>query len=289
MSGPQAVAMPELSEKALQAHYAGQGLLEDILCAFESAGKKRKELTNDDFARVDAFHIRGRAATAELARRISWPQRARVLDLGCAIGGSARYLASRHDCLVTAVDIMTEYIITAAALTALSGLSKQVKYSVAGALQLPFADNSFDMVWTEHVQMNIADKKNFYCEIFRVLVPGGLLLFHDLFRQHQGELAFPVPWADNRTMNFLLTPQEAGNLLQTIGFQINAWEDTSEQTRQWFQQLAAQQKKKTATFPGMRLLMGNRAGLKIKNLGANLDRNLIAVYQAVLQKPGYMA
>ncbi len=197
MRGPQAVIVPELSEKTLKAHYAGQGLLANILAAFAAAGKKQRELTSEDFARVDAFHIRGRAATAELAGRICWPQGARVLDLGCAIGGSARYLAGSHNCQVTAIDIIEEYIITAAALTDLSGLSKQVKYSVASVLQLPFADSSFDMVWTEHVQMNIADKKNFYSEIFRVLAPGGLLLFHDLFRQQQGELAFPVPWADN--------------------------------------------------------------------------------------------
>ncbi len=240
MRGPQAVIVPELSEKTLKAHYAGQGLLANILAAFAAAGKKQRELTSEDFARVDAFHIRGRAATAELAGRICWPQGARVLDLGCAIGGSARYLAGSHNCQVTAIDIIEEYIITAAALTDLSGLSKQVKYSVASVLQLPFADSSFDMVWTEHVQMNIADKKNFYSEIFRVLAPGGLLLFHDLFRQQQG----------------------------------------------WFQQLAAQKKKKTTTFPGMRLLMGESAGVKIKNLRANLDRNLVAVYQAVLQKAG---
>ncbi len=286
MSGSRPVAVRESSGKTLQEHYAAQGLLADILAAFESAGKKRDELTCDDFARVDAFHIRGRAATAELAERVCWPQGVRVLDLGCAIGGSARYLASRHNCLVTAVDMVAEYIAVAAALTALSGLGTRVEYSVASALQLPFADSSFDMVWTEHVQMNIADKKNFYSEILRVLAPGGLLLFHDLFRQQQGELAFPVPWADNHTMNFLLSPQEAADLLQTIGFQINDWEDTSDKTRQWFQQLAAKKRRTTTTFPGMRLLMGESAGVKIKNLGANLDRNLVAVYQAVLQKAG---
>ena len=62
-------------------------------------------------------------------------------------------------------------------------------------MPLPFGDSVFDVVWTEQAQMNIEDKRAFYAEIARVLVPGGLLAFHDVFRGIAGAPHFPVRYA----------------------------------------------------------------------------------------------
>ena len=120
----------------------------------------------------------------------------KVLDSGCGLGGSARYLALEHGCEVTGVDLTQEYVEAATALAGRVGLADQVTFRQGSALDLPFADNNFDAVWTEHVQMNIEDKHAFYRESLRVLKPGGVLMFHDIFRGDAGDPHYPVPWAE---------------------------------------------------------------------------------------------
>lgn len=274
----------ELPLEVLKKHYAGDRLLPTILQAFEKAGKAPDTLTAEDFAGVAAFHLRGQAATAELAGRMSWSQDFKVLDIGCGIGGSARYIAQKYGCAVTGIDMVEEYIEIAKTLTTHSHLDNQPSFRQASALSLPFADGSFDLVWTEHVQMNIADKKRLYDEIFRVLTPKGTLLFHDIFEERGMPYAFPLPWADNAAMNFLTTQQESRQLLDSSGFQIADWEDTSEKSREWYRQMAAKKRKKVISLPGVQLLMGHNARQKITNLIENLENNRLSVCQAVIRK-----
>ena len=88
----------------------------------------------------------------------------RVLDVGCGLGGSARYLAAEHQCQVTGIDLTQEYVDVADALAGMVGLRDRVAFRQASALEMPFDDASFDVVWTQHVQMNIADKQAFYAK-----------------------------------------------------------------------------------------------------------------------------
>ena len=75
------------------------------------------------------------------------------------------------------------------------GLGSKTEFSQGSALELPCQDESFDLAWTEHVQMNIEDKARFYGEIARVLRPGGKLAFHDIFRGPGEPPFYPAPWA----------------------------------------------------------------------------------------------
>ena len=85
-----------------------------------------------------------------------------------------------------------------------------------GAGALPFADGHFDVVWTEHVQMNIADKAGFYRELHRVLKPGGQLAFHDILAgPAEGSLHFPVPWAAEASISHLIAESDLGDLLES--------------------------------------------------------------------------
>jgi ubiquinone/menaquinone biosynthesis C-methylase UbiE len=149
---------------------------------------------------------------------------------------------------------------------------------------LPFDDGSFDVVWTEHVQMNIGDKPAFYREIARVTRRKGLLLFHDIFAGDGGPLHYPVPWAEEPAISFLVAPGEVRQLLEDLGFVIQDWVDKSEPSLQWF--VAATEKLKVSGPPplGLHLLMGNTARTKFENNIRNLREGRFVVYQARAEK-----
>lgn len=268
----------------VQEHYGRGRILDSILGALREAGRDLARLTPADLAAVDEFHVRGREATIELARRASLEPGLRVLDVGCGLGGSARYLAAEHGCQVTGIDLTQEYVDVADALAGMVGLRDRVAFRQANALEMPFDDGSFDVVWTQHVQMNIADKRAFYGEIHRVTRQNGWLLFHDIFRGDGGPLHYPVPWAEEPSISFLVAPGEARQILEELGFVIHDWVDRSEPSLQW---VIAGIEKLAASGPpplGTHLLMGNTAKTKFENVMRNLREGRVVVYQGRAEK-----
>jgi ubiquinone/menaquinone biosynthesis C-methylase UbiE len=270
---------------SVENHYSRSDLLASILEALRAMGKDPSRLSPADLAPVDAFHIRGREATAELAARAALATGLRVLDVGCGLGGSARYLAAEHGCRVTGIDLTQTYVEAAAKLAALAGLEKMVEFRQCSALELPFADGSFDVAWTEHVQMNIADKRAFYRELVRVLAPGGRLVFHDVFKGAAGEPHYPVPWAEESSISFLASVQDVRGILESLGLRIEDWEDTSARSLQWFQAMAEKTKRTSPAPLGMHLVMGNTTKAKFANLLRNLQEQRVEVAQGVARKP----
>lgn len=268
----------------VQNHYARGEIVESILRALRVMGKDLAKLTPADLAPVDAFHIRGRAATVELAKLASLEPGLRVLDVGCGLGGSARYLAAEYHCRVTGVDLTQEYVDAANALAEIVGLKDSVEFRQSSALEMPFADGSFDVVWTEHVQMNIADKRAFYAETARVLAPRGRLVFHDIFQGEGGALHFPVPWAEDDSINFLAAPDEARRILEALGFSILHWEDQSGESLAWFEAANRKAKPSGPAPLGLQLLMGKTAKTKFENIIRNLREKRFVVVKAVAEK-----
>ena len=220
----------ENTRQSVEGHYGPGEILGSILRALREMGKDIGKLAPADLAPVDEFHIRGREATVELANRASLRPGLRVLDVGSGLGGSVRYLASERKCRATGVDLTEEYVEVANTLAELVGLKDATEFHQCNALGMPFDNGSFDAVWTEHVQMNIADKRAFYSEIARVLAPRGRLIFHDIFRGDGGDLYYPVPWAEESSISFLVVPEAVREILEDLGFKILDWEDKSRQS-----------------------------------------------------------
>ncbi|MDH5459315.1 MAG: methyltransferase domain-containing protein [Nitrospinota bacterium] len=271
--------MPK-TQQLINTHYGVSGILDSIQDALTAMGKNMDHLIPADLVLVDAFHLRGRESTLELADRTGIQPGLIVLDVGCGLGGSVRYLASERECNVTGIDLTEEYVNVATALSKLVGLENKVQFHHASALELPFENETFDLIWTEHVQMNIEDKRLFYGEIFRVLKPGGRLLFHDIFLGGGGELHYPVPWASEPSFSFLWPLNKVQNTLEAIGFSIADWEDKTRPSEEFLKKM-----KEAGPQPlGIHLLMGDTAPIKIQNVLRNLQENRICVIQAVAEK-----
>ncbi len=270
--------------ETVESHYGKRDLYNNIISAFHAAGQDPERLTYEDLKLVDEFHVRGREATEELADRAQLKPGEALLDVGCGIGGSARYLAATRRVRPIGIDLTPEFITTANQLTKLVRLEDKVEFREGNALKLPFSDATFDVAWTEHAQMNIADKQGFYGEIARVLKPSGRLAFHDIFAGPDSPLHFPVPWADESSISFLETPERVRSLLTNLGFSILEWHDKSQQSVEWM--MVAMERMRNGERPpvGPGLLMGDTFKPKLANVLRNFAEKRIAVVMAVLQK-----
>ena len=214
--------------EAIETHYTRADLGDVILAALEKAGKDVNRLTPEDLAPIDQFHIRGRTATLELARAAGLDAAKHVLDVGSGVGGTSRCLAKEFGCRVTGIDLTAEYCRTAAMLSAKTSLAHLVDCRQGDATKIPFDDQAFDVVWTEHVAMNIPDKTGLYKEMHRVLRPGGTLAIYDVLAGPTGPVLFPVPWARTPDTSFLVSPNELRKLLEEAEFTVTDWSDTTE-------------------------------------------------------------
>jgi len=276
--------MSNLVNEAVQTHYGRPDVGSVILAALEKTGKALDQLTPEDLAPVDEFHIRGRAATLELARAAGLDANKHVLDVGSGIGGTSRCLAMEFGCRVTGIDLTDEYCRAAEILSAKVGLADLVDYRQGDATDLPFDDGVFDVVWTEHVAMNIPDKTRLYGEMHRVLKPGGTLAIYDVLAGPSEVVLFPVPWARTPDTSFLVQPNELRRLLEDAGFVIADWSDTTEAAHEWFVALSEKIRKEGFPLLGFHLLMGPDFREMARNQGRNLQEGRIVLGQVVARK-----
>jgi len=263
-------------EQAVARHYAHGSLEKSILGALAAAGKDLNRLTPKDLAPVDEFHVGGRPATIAFAEQFAPQPGMRLLDIGCGLGGAARYFASEHDCQVTGIDLSAEYADVANALAALVGLGDRVACQQGSALALPFAPGSFDGAYMFHVGMNIKDKAKLFREVRRVLTPSGAFGIYDVMRLAAGDLHYPVPWTSNAEVSFVEDAARYRELLIAEGFEV-----VKERNRRDFAlEVFAQMKARGATGApaplGLHIVMGASAGQKVKNMMGDISAGLIA-------------
>jgi SAM-dependent methyltransferase len=113
-------------------------------------------------------------------------------------------------------------------LNRLTGVDDRIAVHEGSALDLPFPDDSFDVVWMQNVGMNIADKRKLYEEIYRVLRSGGRFAFQEMAAGAAPAAYFPLPWATGPADNFLVPVEEMRSLLGESGFITELLEDTSD-------------------------------------------------------------
>jgi SAM-dependent methyltransferase len=208
-------------------HWGREGLAESILEALAAAGKDLDALTIDDLAVTDQFHGGGKAGTLRLARLFGARPGLRVLDVGGGLGGPARTLAVEFGCTLTVIDVTESYVRAARMLTTRLGLEDRVTHHLGNALDLPFDDGAFDVVWTQNSGMNIADKERLYSGFHRVLRPRGLLALQEPMAGPEQPPVFPLMWAGDASTSFLRTPAEMRALIARAGFVELDWDDVT--------------------------------------------------------------
>jgi SAM-dependent methyltransferase len=274
--------MPDESYAAhVNAHYTPERLIDAFDRILQSWGLENAILTPSALAPIDQFHVGGEAATLALAALAGAGPATHILDIGGGFGGPARSLATTYGCSIVVLDLTEAYCQVGEMLTRRSGLSDHIVFQHGDALAIPFPDGAFDLVWTQHSSMNIADKQRLYAETYRVLRPGGKLALFEIMAGTHGPLRYPVPWARDASISFLSSPDDVHALLSDIGFRTLQWEDLTDATV-----TAARAQSKPATpQPGLHLVLGEDFLERARNMGRNLAEHRTALIRALLERP----
>ncbi|MBD95091.1 MAG: SAM-dependent methyltransferase [Acidobacteria bacterium] len=276
-----------MSDDDVSAHYTSGELLAAIRDGVARLGKTPATVTVDDLAPVDEFHVGGRQASEHILGQLGLTQGQHVLDVGCGLGGSARFAAIRYGCHVTGLDLTEEFVTTGQVLCDWVGLADRVALRQGSAVAMPFEAEAFDAAYMLHVGMNIADKDRLCEEVHRVLRPGASFGIYDLMRKGEGDLAYPVPWAQTPEISVVSAPQDYRRALVKVGFTVTNEHNRGEFSREFFENLKARIAKADGPAPlGLHILMGETAPQKVANMTRNIRRGTLVPVELVARKVG---
>ena len=274
-----------VNAKTIADHWGRGDIYGLIVSALNGMSKPLDGLTVEDLAPVDHFHARGFPATVELADRLPMKAGQHIVDIGCGLGGPARYMAKRFQCNVSGVDITGPFVEAANKLTALLRMERQVKIQHGDGQRLPYPDSTFDGAYTQHVTMNVADRARFFAEAYRVLKPGAFFALTEHGLGPNGNPHHPVPWSADGSGAYLVTPSETRALLEKAGFQDIVLEDTGAKYVAGYKAVIERAEKGVLPPLGTHILMGETALQKTRNATRNIEEGRTHPIQVLCRKP----
>jgi len=274
--------MPD--RRAVASHYTRDTLLDYIEAGMVELGLNRETVSVEDLGPVDEFHIGGRIATERFLNDVALVANDHVLDIGCGLGGAARFAALQYDCDVTGIDLTNEYINVGRKLCKWVGLQNRICLEQGDAIATPFPNDRFDKAYMLHVGMNIADKVALFSEVRRVLKADGTFGIYDIMRVGPGELTYPVPWATKADDSALGSPDEYKRALKLAGFTVTAEQNRRDFALDFFARMQANMAAAEGPPPlGLHILMGEEAPTKLENMIQGISKDRIAPIEIVAE------
>jgi SAM-dependent methyltransferase len=258
------------------------GLPERVHQAISQYQQRFGSLTSDDLEALDAFHAGGRAATRELAAMAGVPQGVRLLDVGCGLGGPARTLAVEYRASVVGLDAALEMVQAAKMLNVHLGSGDNPRLMCAQGALLPLAPESFELIWMQHLLPSVADKLGLVASLERVLAPNGIIALHEVVALPGKRLDFPLPWADSPEGSYLTEVDELLEIWASCGLEPVVVQDWTARAIEWFDA----PRPEAWRHLNLRLVLGQEAGLRARNLAKALREGQAQIVQAVFRRQG---
>ena len=180
----------------------------------------------------------GPEEVAELLKPVSIAG-SHVLDIGSGLGAIDVLLVSDHGAAtVVGVDVEAHLIDASVERAARAGLAEQITYQLIEPGPLPFADATFDVVFTKDAIVHIPEKQPFYEEVLRVLTPGGLFVGSDWLRGGPETMTdISQRWLDLVHLNFEMQDLHTSRAIAAAGFTDVSLRDRNE----WYQDLVVEE------------------------------------------------
>lgn len=158
-----------------------------------------------------------------------------MLDAGCGVGGTAMWMAQRHDVRVVGVTITPGQVARATRYAKERGLSDRVRFSLQDYSRTAFPDETFDTVYGLESICYAMDKRDFIREAYRLLKPGGRFVVQDGFRSARPldgeEERLQQSWLSGWVVPNLATLDEFADWTAEAGFSDVKQEDCTENVR----------------------------------------------------------
>lgn len=275
--------MSEDAREHYQKGVDGQDLVARVQAFLDQLGDG--PISSERLAGIDQFHSGGLKTTADFFKLLEIQPQMNILDAGSGLGGPSRYVAEKHGCRVTGIDLTDSFVAVARLLAERMGVADAVRYEVGNLLALPLENGLFDVAYTQHVLMNIRDRSQVYGEIHRVLKPGGKFAFFDVLAVDGSPApTYPLPWSESPENSVLLTEDETRAAMSAAGLEIDSWKDVTKEIIEWFDrfQLPAMQTGNQA--PTLTLVMGDRFERMAENFVKNLRSDHVRLVMATSTK-----
>jgi ubiquinone/menaquinone biosynthesis C-methylase UbiE len=252
--------------------------------AMSLSGLNQKKLEIEDLFPIDQYHARGIRATVDLGKRMPIRENQSILDIGCGLGGPARYYAKKFKCHITGIDITPSFVEIGNEFNKLTSMSSMVELNVGNGEKLEFKNEIFDGAYSQHVTMNISDRIKFFSEAYRVLKKGSFFAFTEHGLGPTGNPIFPLPWADNQDMSFLLQPKETVTLLKEIGFINIKLIETGDKYIEGYEKLIQKQPKSEKPTLGIHVIGGSSMHERSINSMRSIKENRTLPFEIVCEK-----
>ena len=175
----------------------------------------------------EQIHVGGENETQKLAEKAGIAKDQNILDVCSALGGPARHLAKTYGCKVTGLDATQHMVNEAVKRTQNEPYANLIDYRLGNAIDMPFKNATFDIVWGQDAWCYITDKNKLIEECHRVLKTGGKIAFTDWLQV--GNMT-EQEW--NNLNSFMAFPYMETldgyeEIMKKTGFEIQSREDLS--------------------------------------------------------------
>ncbi|MHA2390351.1 MAG: class I SAM-dependent methyltransferase [Promethearchaeota archaeon] len=270
-------------EEAINTQYGKGDIIRKILSVFEDEEIDTVEKVQKVLTPIQELHLRGAEVTLELTRGADLKENMRVLDVGSGIGGSARILTSEFGCNVTGLDLCEEFCRVAVILNKKLGLSEKIEIRQGNALDMPFDEDSFDAALIQHVLMNIKEKNEVFSQIYRVLRPRGRLAINTICTGSVMPIYYPVIWANNPDISFLLDADELRKLIIDCSFKELMWKNDTKNVIEGIERRRAKPRSNNPRLITLNMIVED-SSTKWKNMVRNLKEGRFVVIQGIFEK-----
>tara|TARA_A100000164_G_C21866281_1_gene752690 strand:- start:132 stop:962 length:831 start_codon:yes stop_codon:yes gene_type:complete len=276
--------MNMIDEQSVAAHYNKNDLYKKIEDGLLELGVSLDSVQREDLSLVDDFHIGGSAASQFVLDQLSTDKEHNILDVGCGIGGPARFMTQTSGCNVFGVDLTRAYIEVGTRLNTLVRLNEKVTLRQGSALSLPYESSFFDGAYMIHVGMNIEKKIKLMKEVSRVLKKGKRFVFFDVMKTTEKNIVYPLPWAERAEESAVDKLEVYELALDSAGLDILNVEDKNQFAVSFFKNMIAKMKDVGPKPLGLHLLMGDNTRDKVINAYEQIREGYLTPFLMVVQK-----